>query len=97
MSFIELTNVFKHYTMGEVTISALDGVSFSVEEGEICMVVGPSGAGKTTVLNILGGIDSVCSYLLEITFPWPAIYGIGLVLLVLSFYLARLWKRRSSG
>jgi hypothetical protein len=46
---------------------------------------------------ILGGIDSVCSYLLEITFPWPAIYGIGLVLLVLSFYLARLWKRRSSG
>ena len=43
---------------------------------------------------ILGGIDSVCSYLLEITFPWPTIYGIGLVLLVLSFYLARLWKRR---
>ena len=57
MSFIELTSVYKHYTMGEVTISALDGVSFSVEEGELCMVVGPSGAGKTTVLNILGGID----------------------------------------
>jgi len=44
--------------MGEVTINALDGVSFSVEEGELCMVVGPSGAGKTTVLNILGGIDA---------------------------------------
>ena len=52
-----MTSVYKHYTMGEITISALDGVSFSVEEGELCMVVGPSGAGKTTVLNILGGID----------------------------------------
>ena len=57
MSFIELQDVYKQYTMGEVTITALDGVSFSVEEGELCMVVGPSGAGKTTVLNILGGID----------------------------------------
>ncbi len=57
MSFIELESVYKQYKMGEVTINALDGVSFSVEEGEFCMVVGPSGAGKTTVLNILGGID----------------------------------------
>ncbi len=57
MSFIELDSVYKQYKMGEVTINALDGVSFSVEEGEFCMVVGPSGAGKTTVLNILGGID----------------------------------------
>ena len=52
-----MQDVVKQYTMGEVTITALDGVSFSVEEGELCMVVGPSGAGKTTVLNILGGID----------------------------------------
>ena len=58
MSFIELDSVYKKYGMGEVTINALDGVSFAVEEGELCMVVGPSGAGKTTVLNILGGIDS---------------------------------------
>ena len=58
MSFIELTSVYKYYTMGEVTITALDGASFTIEEGELCMVVGPSGAGKTTVLNILGGIDS---------------------------------------
>lgn len=57
MSFIELESVYKKYQMGEVTINALDGVSFSVEQGELCMVVGPSGAGKTTVLNILGGID----------------------------------------
>lgn len=57
MSFIELESVYKKYSMGEVTINALDGVSFSVEQGELCMVVGPSGAGKTTVLNILGGID----------------------------------------
>lgn len=57
MSFIELNSVYKKYHMGEVTINALDGVSFSIEQGELCMVVGPSGAGKTTVLNILGGID----------------------------------------
>lgn len=57
MSFIELESVYKKYQMGEVSINALDGVSFSVEQGELCMVVGPSGAGKTTVLNILGGID----------------------------------------
>lgn len=57
MSFIELDSVYKKYNMGEVTINALDGVSFSIEQGELCMVVGPSGAGKTTVLNILGGID----------------------------------------
>ncbi len=57
MSFIELESVYKKYSMGEVTINALDGVSFSVEQGELCMVVGPSGAGKTTLLNILRGID----------------------------------------
>ncbi len=57
MSFIELESVYKKYNMGEVTINALDGVTFSVEQGELCMVAGPSGAGKTTVLNILGGID----------------------------------------
>ena len=57
MSFIELSSVYKKYNMGEVTLNALDGVSFSVQQGELCMVVGPSGAGKTTVLNILGGID----------------------------------------
>ena len=58
MSFIELSSVYKKYKMGEVTIPALDGVSFQIEEGELCMIVGPSGAGKTTVLNILGGIDN---------------------------------------
>ena len=57
MSFIELDSVYKRYKMGEITISAADGVTFSVEQGELCMVVGPSGAGKTTVLNILGGMD----------------------------------------
>ena len=58
MSFIELSSVYKKYKMGDVVIPALDGVSFDIEEGELCMIVGPSGAGKTTVLNILGGIDS---------------------------------------
>ncbi len=57
MSFIEFDNVYKRYQMGEVVISAADGVSFSIEQGEFCVIVGPSGAGKTTVLNILGGMD----------------------------------------
>lgn len=57
MSFIELNSVYKKYQTGEVVISALDGVNFAIEQGELCIVVGPSGAGKTTVLNILGGID----------------------------------------
>jgi putative ABC transport system ATP-binding protein len=58
MSFIEFENVYKRYQMGEVVISAADGVSFNIEQGEFCVIVGPSGAGKTTVLNILGGMDN---------------------------------------
>lgn len=55
--FVSLSNVTKRYRMGEVTITAADGVSFSVGKGEFCIVLGQSGAGKTTVLNILGGMD----------------------------------------
>lgn len=58
MSLVEFRDVYKRYQMGEITINAVDGISFSVEEGEFAVVVGASGAGKTTVLNILGGIDS---------------------------------------
>lgn len=60
MSLIEFKNVYKRYKMGEIVINAVDGISFKVEEGEFAIVVGASGAGKTTVLNILGGMDS-CS------------------------------------
>ncbi len=56
--FVKFENVFKRYKMGEVVITAADGVTFSIDEGEFAVVVGLSGAGKTTVLNILGGIDS---------------------------------------
>jgi putative ABC transport system ATP-binding protein len=55
---IEFTDVKKDYRMGEVTISALNGVNFTVERGELAIVAGASGAGKSTVLNILGGMDS---------------------------------------
>src|SRR5699024_8092839 len=49
------------YKMGEVEIHAVAGVNFQIEEGEFVVIVGPSGAGKTTVLNILGGMDSATS------------------------------------
>ena len=58
MSLVEFKDVYKQYKMGEVTINAVDGISFNIEQGEFCVVVGSSGAGKTTVLNILGGMDS---------------------------------------
>ena len=58
MSFVEMKNVYKRYKMGEVTINASDGINFSIEKGEFAVIVGASGAGKTTVLNMLGGMDS---------------------------------------
>ncbi len=58
MSYIEFKNVDKEYKMGEITIKALDNTNFEIEKGELVVIVGPSGAGKTTTLNILGGMDS---------------------------------------
>ena len=58
MAYISFENVIKKYTMGRQEIFAADGVTFDIEEGEFCVIVGPSGAGKTTILNILGGMDS---------------------------------------
>lgn len=58
MSFIEFRDVSKIYQMGEVEIRALDKMSFSIEKGEFVIILGASGAGKTTVLNILGGMDT---------------------------------------
>jgi putative ABC transport system ATP-binding protein len=59
MSFVKLINVIKRYKMGEVTITAVDGVDFEIEKGDFAVVVGASGAGKTTVLNLLGGMDKL--------------------------------------
>ena len=58
-SFVDFQNVKKIYRMGEMEISALKGASFQIEEGEFCVIVGASGAGKTTILNILGGMDTL--------------------------------------
>lgn len=57
--FIKVENVMKAYHMGEVSIHALKETSFTIKEGEFVIIVGPSGAGKTTVLNVLGGMDTV--------------------------------------
>ncbi len=61
MAFIEVKNLSKIYQMGEVKIKAIENVSFSIDEGELVVILGPSGAGKTTILNILGGMDSPTS------------------------------------
>lgn len=61
MAFITFENVVKEYVMGEVKIRALDEAGFSIEEGELAVILGASGAGKTTALNILGGMDQASS------------------------------------
>ena len=61
MSFISFSGVRKDYRMGEVTIHALDDVNFEIEKGELTVILGSSGAGKTTALNILGGMDTATS------------------------------------
>lgn len=60
-SYISLKNVKKTYKMGDISINACDGISFDIDKGEFVIIVGPSGAGKTTVLNILGGMDTLTS------------------------------------
>ena len=61
MSYIELKDVRRIYPSGGGEVRALDGVDLAVEKGELCVIVGPSGAGKTTVLNLLGGMDMATS------------------------------------
>lgn len=61
MGYITFENVCKHYKSGDTVVKAVDNVNFSIEKGEFCVVLGPSGAGKTTILNLLGGMDKATS------------------------------------
>lgn len=72
--FVVFSDVSKRYHMGQVTINAVDKISFSIAKGEFCVIVGPSGAGKTTVLNMLGGMDSCTEG--EITVDGTTISGL---------------------
>jgi len=60
-NYITLNNVVREYRSGQITVRAADGISFSLDKGKFSIIVGPSGAGKTTVLNILGGMDNATS------------------------------------
>ena len=66
MAYIELKDVYKIYQMGEVEIKALNGVSFFIDKGELVCILGASGAGKTTCLNLLGGMDTATSGSLKV-------------------------------
>ena len=75
MAYIALDHVEKLYHVGEVTITAVSDISFNVDKGEFVVVVGPSGAGKTTVLNILGGMDSCTSGTITVDGQTISSYG----------------------
>ena len=66
MAFIEVRDVTKTYKMGEVEIKAVDEIGFGIDKGEFVVIVGPSGAGKTTILNILGGMDTATSGTIDV-------------------------------
>ena len=75
MAYIALDHVEKLYHVGEVTITAVSDISFTLDKGEFVVVVGPSGAGKTTVLNILGGMDSCTSGTITVDGQTISSYG----------------------
>lgn len=58
MSFVEISNIKKHFGEGESRIEVLKGIDINIEKGEICVLLGPSGSGKSTLLNIIGAIES---------------------------------------
>ena len=66
MAFIEFKDVCKTYQMGEVEIKALDNINFQIEQGEFVVILGASGAGKTTILNLLGGMDTLTSGTIQV-------------------------------
>lgn len=61
VGYINFEHVCKYYQTGDTVVKAVDDVNFTVEKGEFCVVLGPSGAGKTTILNLLGGMDKATS------------------------------------
>ena len=66
MAFIEFKDVCKTYQMGEVEIKALDNINFQIDQGEFVVILGASGAGKTTILNLLGGMDTLTSGTIQV-------------------------------
>ena len=74
MAFVEFRDVRKVYTMGEVEVAAVDGMTFSIERGEFVVVVGPSGAGKTTLLRLMAGLEQPDSGTVTVSAPVSMVF-----------------------
>ena len=96
-AFVEFENVSKIYKTGDVEVHALTDASFEIQKGEFCVIVGPSGAGKTTVLNILGGMDSCTSGKVVVdgtevsafSKKQPSTHALTVILAKITIYIAR--------
>ena len=91
-AYISLKDVVKTYKVGDSTINACDGVTLDIDKGQFVIIVGPSGAGKTTVLNILGGMDTLTSGSITVDYVPERSFLTGARMWALYFSFITLWQ-----